>query len=91
MGKTNDVMMWSTVRQERKKEKKVKGNRCSTSHMSEGKLRGCLVHHFKKKKHVFSNKITDISTHFFIHIYFHTCFQTTKHMFLSACTKHPLV
>ena len=24
MGKTNDVMMWSTVRQERKKEKKSK-------------------------------------------------------------------
>ena len=31
-----------------------------------------------------------ISTHFFIHTYCYICFQTTKHMFLSACTKHPL-
>ena len=23
-------------------------------------------------------------------MYFHICFQTTKHMFLNACTKHPL-
>ena len=36
----------------------------------------------------FSNNITRIFTQFFTHMYFHTCFQTTKHMFLSA--KHPL-
>ena len=23
-------------------------------------------------------------------MYFHICFQTTKHIFLNACTKHPL-
>ena len=47
---------------------------------------------FQKKKntHMFSNNITDISTHIVIHMYFHTWFQTTKHMFLSACTKHSL-
>ena len=38
----------------------------------------------------FLNNIIYIFTHFFIHMYFYTCFQITKHIFLSACTKHPL-
>ena len=38
----------------------------------------------------FLNNITRIFTHFFTQTYFHTCFQTTKYMFLSACIKHPL-
>ena len=37
----------------------------------------------------FLNNITRIFTYFFTHTYFHTCFQITKHMFLSACIKHP--
>ena len=38
----------------------------------------------------FLNNITRIFTYFFTYTYFYTCFQTIKHMFLSACTKHPL-
>ena len=82
MGKTNDVMMWSTVRQERKKEKKVKGNRCSTSHMSEGKLRGCLVHHFKKKKtRVFKQNYRYFYTLFHPHIFPHMFSNNKTHVF----------
>ena len=66
-------MMWSTVRQERKKEKKVKGNRCSTSHMSEGKLRGCLVHHFKKKK---KHTCFQTTLQIFLHTFPFTCIST---------------
>ena len=37
----------------------------------------------------FPNNITRIFIHFFIYTYFYICFQTTKHMFLGACTKCP--
>ena len=36
------------------------------------------------------NYITRISIYFFTYTYFHTCFQTTKHMFSNTCTKHAL-
>ena len=51
-----------------------------------GKLEGvCYTH--SSKYFQFLNNIT----HFFTYKYFHTCFQTTKHMFLSVCTKQPLI
>ena len=65
-----------------------------------------ISHHLKKKKSKdsggiwytnsnthfqFLNNFTRISTNFFTHIYFHISFQTTKHMFLSAYTKYPLI
>ena len=51
-----------------------------------GKLGGVCYSH-SNKYFQFLNNIT----HFFIHKYFHTCFQTTKHMFLNVCTKHHLI
>ena len=48
-------------------------------------IRGCLVYNFKYMYSVFKHY-----THFFTHTYFHVCFQTIKHMFLSTYTKHLL-
>ena len=51
-----------------------------------GQLEGvCYTH--SNKYFQFLNNIT----HFFTHKYFHICFQTTKHIFLSVCTKQPLI
>ena len=50
---------------------------------------GGVWYMFSNNNFQFLNNITRIFTYFFIHTYFHKCFQKTKHMFLSACTKHP--
>ena len=37
----------------------------------------------------FLNNIIRIFIYFITYTYFHTCFQTTKYIFLSVCTEHP--